>query len=64
MAEKSKNTTCREEKPAHETCAYVQAVGQLATYVSPGCPRAEMLKGHLVSSKWRCKECPSWKPKG
>ena len=61
MEEKSKNTMC--EKPKHETCKYVESVGQLAVYVTPGCPRAEMLKGNLISSKWRCKECRSWKPK-
>lgn len=61
MAEKSKDMSC--EEPKYNTCRHVQSVGQFAVYVTPGCPRAEMVKGHLISSKWRCGECRSWKPK-
>lgn len=61
MNESPKNI---EDRPKYETCQHVESIGQLAVYVTPGCPRAEMLKGYLISSKWRCKECRAWKQKG
>lgn len=51
------------EEKKYNTCKYKQKVGQIAVYVEPGCPRATMIKGQLVSSKQRCEECRSWKPK-
>lgn len=41
----------------YDTCKHVQRVGALAVYVTPGCRRASMIKGVLVSSKKRCEEC-------
>lgn len=41
----------------YDTCKHVQRVGTFAVYVMPGCPRASMIKGVLVSSKRRCEEC-------
>lgn len=49
------------KKPKYETCAYVEKAGSLAVYVRPGCPRASMVKGYLVSTRKRCRECRSWK---
>lgn len=50
-------------EPKYKTCIHSQKVGQIAVYVDPGCPRATMIKGTLVSSKQRCEECRSWKEK-
>lgn len=44
----------------HETCKHAIRHGELVVYVTPGCPRADMIKGTLVSSKIRCRECKSW----
>jgi hypothetical protein len=44
----------------YETCKHVEKVGQLAVYVRPSCPRLSMIKGNMVSSKPRCRECESW----
>lgn len=44
----------------YQTCKHVEKIGQTAVYVAPGCPRANMIKGTLVSSKIRCRECKSW----
>lgn len=44
----------------HETCKHAIRHGKLVVYVAPGCPRANMIKGTLVSSKIRCRECKSW----
>ena len=51
----------RMAKEKYETCAYVEKAGQYAVFVTPGCPRANMIKGQLVSSKERCRKCQSWK---
>ena len=51
----------REAK--YKTCIHSQKAGQIVIYVDPGCPRATMIKGNLVSSKKRCEECQSWKQK-
>lgn len=48
MTEKYK--TCK-----HSTGEY----GQTTVYVQPSCPRLTMIKGILVSSNRRCKECRS-----
>lgn len=47
-------------KEKYETCIHAEFVGELAVFVGPGCPRANMIKGKLVSSKHRCRECRSW----
>lgn len=44
----------------HETCKHAIRHGELVVYVTPGCPRANMIRGTLVSSKIRCRECKSW----
>ena len=51
------------KKEKYETCIHAEKVGQYAVYVTPGCPRANIIKGHLVSSKDRCRECRSWEGK-
>jgi hypothetical protein len=50
-------------KDKHETCAYAKETGNLAVYVTTGCPNATMIKGVLVSSRERCRKCKSWKEK-
>lgn len=44
----------------YQTCRHVERIGQTAVHVTPGCPRANMIRGHLVSSKIRCRECKRW----
>ena len=44
----------------HETCKHAIRHGGLVVYVTPGCPRANMIRGTLVSSKIRCRECKKW----
>ena len=51
----------RMKNEKYETCIHTEKVGQYAVYVTPGCPRASMIKGQLVSSKERCRKCQSWK---
>ena len=53
----------RMKKEKYETCIHAEKVGQYAVYVTPGCPRASKVKGHLVSSKDRCKGCRNWQRK-
>lgn len=50
-------------KIKHETCKHAIRSGQLAVYVTPGCPQASMVKGVLVSSKERCRKCKCWEDK-
>lgn len=47
----------------HKTCKYAKGSGDVAVYVTPGCPRSNMIRGVLVTSKKRCRECKSWKGK-
>lgn len=47
----------------HETCKHAIRSGQMAVYVTPGCPQASMIKGVLVSSKERCRKCKNWERK-
>lgn len=50
--------------PKYKTCKHSTGeYGQTAVYVHPSCPRLTMIKGILVSSKRRCKECRSWEEK-
>ena len=46
-----------------KTCKHAISVGEMAVYVTPSCPRASMIRGVLVSSKIRCRECRMWKSK-
>lgn len=48
-------------KEKYETCAHVKQIGQIAVYVTPSCPQATQIKGHLVSSKERCRRCKVFK---
>ena len=45
----------------YKTCKHAISVGEMAVYVTPSCPRASMIRGVLVSSKIRCRECRMWK---
>ena len=47
----------------YDTCIHAESVGTYAVYVKPSCPRASMIKGRMVSSKKRCEECRSYKPR-
>lgn len=47
-------------KEKYQTCKHVEKIGQTAVYVTPGCPRANMIRGHLVSTKTRCRKCRRW----
>lgn len=51
------------KKQKYNTCIHAESVGVYAVYVKPSCPRASMVKGLLVSSKKRCEECRSYKPR-
>ena len=44
----------------HETCKHAIRHGELVVYVTPGCPRSNMIRGHLVSTKTRCQKCRRW----
>lgn len=44
----------------YETCKHVLSVGRTAVYVGTGCPRANMIRGTLVSTKTRCRKCLRW----
>lgn len=44
-------------KANYETCRHVENVGEMTVYVTPGCPRATIIKGQFVSSKRRCEAC-------
>lgn len=48
----------------YKTCRHSTGnIGELIVYVHPTCPRLTMIRGSLVSSKIRCKECKSWEEK-
>lgn len=51
------------KKYKHDTCIHAESIGTYAVYVKPSCPRASMIKGRLVSSRERCEECRSYKPR-
>lgn len=50
-------------KEKYETCRHAESVGAYAVYVMPTCRRANMIKGTLVTTKNRCRECRSWEGK-
>lgn len=52
-----------ERKYKYDTCIHAESVGAYAVYVKTSCPRASMVKGRLVSSRKRCEECRSYKPR-
>ena len=47
-------------KEKYQTCKHVEKIGQTAVYVAPGCPKSNMTRGHLVSTKTRCQKCRRW----
>lgn len=50
-------------RPKHETCRYAEKAWELMVYVTPGCPKAGILHGVLVSSKIQCRSCKEWRGK-
>ena len=44
----------------YEICKHAISVGRTAVYVGTGCPRANMIRGTLVSTKTRCRQCLRW----
>lgn len=38
-------------------CRYIKSKGEFIVYVTPGCPKAFLIHGVLVTSKIQCKEC-------
>ena len=51
------NLTVDQENRIIRQCDHVKSIGVMAVYVDPGCRRANMIKGMLVSSRRRCLEC-------
>lgn len=51
------NLTVDQENKIIRKCDHVKSIGAMAVYVDPGCRRANMIKGMLVSSRRRCLEC-------
>lgn len=48
-------------RPKYETCIHSTGnIGELIVYVKPSCPKYTKIRGNLVSSKIRCRECVSW----
>lgn len=47
-----------------EKCEHVIEVGQMAVYVTPGCPNSHLIKGILATTKRRCNKCTSCNRKG
>lgn len=52
------------EKEKYETCVHAKFVGEQAVFVDAGCPRFSMIRGKMVSSKHRCRECQSREDRG
>lgn len=50
-------------KEKYETCRHAGSIRNIAVFAKPTCPRAIMVKGTLVTSKKRCRECKSWEKK-
>ena len=58
MRRNEENTmTVDQENKIIRKCDHVKSIGAMAVYVDPGCRRANMIKGMLVSSRRRCLEC-------
>ena len=49
--------TVDQENEIIRQCDHVKSIGAIAVYVDPGCRKANMIKGTLVSSRRRCLEC-------
>lgn len=48
----------------YETCRHSTGnVGELVVYVKPSCPNYTKIRGSLVSSKLRCRDCEKWEEK-
>lgn len=58
MRRNEENTmTVDQENRIIRQCDHVKSIGAIAVYVDPGCRKANMIKGMLVSSRRRCLEC-------
>ena len=55
------NLTVDQENRIIRQCCHVKSIGAMAVYVDPGCKKANMIKGMLVSSRGRCLECQGQK---
>ena len=55
------NLTVDQESRIIRKCNHVKSIGAMAVYVDPGCRRANMIKGTMVSSRRRCLECQGQK---
>lgn len=55
------NLTVDQENRIIRQCDHVKSIGSMAVYVDPGCRKANMIKGMLVSSRGRCLECQGQK---
>lgn len=55
------NLTVDQENRIIRQCCNVKSIGAMAVYVNPGCRKANMIKGMLVSSRRRCLECQGQK---
>lgn len=51
------NLTVDQENRIIRQCDHVKSIGAMAVYVDPGCRKANMIKGVMVSSRRRCLEC-------
>lgn len=51
------------KKEKYNTCCHAIDTGNMAVRVTPGCPHATKIRGVLVSSKDRCRNCASWEKK-
>ena len=51
------NLTVDQENRIIRQCDHVKSIGAMAVYVDPGCRKANMIKGVMVSSSRRCLEC-------
>ena len=49
--------TVDQENRIIRKCDHVKSIGAMAVYVDPGCRKANMIKGMLVSSRRRCLDC-------
>lgn len=58
MRNSEENTmTVDQENKIIRKCDHVKSIGAMAVYVDPGCRKANMIKGVLVSNRRRCLEC-------
>ena len=41
----------------YKKCKHVKQIGQMAVYVTPGCPNGHLIKGYFVTTKHACENC-------